>query len=248
LRVLDEEQSRLLLAAARRRWKPGDYVSHRDYVLFLTAMTTGLRSAEIAGLRRQDVSLTLGEAMVTQTFYRVPPKRWVFKPPKSASGRRAVPLPPVLVEELQALFGEQDYLRDELGPAYNDLKEHGPLVFSQPTGAPLFMHNVVRRTLKALLTDAKLPAVRLHDLRHGFATLHGLQGTPVRVLQELMGHSSPGFTLATYQHVLRGQKEEANARLSTRLVGQAVAASTESSAETVSTARETPGTTEKEGT
>src|SRR5439155_20550002 len=44
-RVLDEEQTRLFLAAARRRWKPGDYVSHRNYVMFLTAMTTGLRSA-----------------------------------------------------------------------------------------------------------------------------------------------------------------------------------------------------------
>src|SRR5438034_1385025 len=74
-RVLDEEQTRLFLAAARRRFQPCDHDSERNYTLFLTAVLCGLRSAELAGLRRQDVRLALGELEVAQTFYRVPPKQ-----------------------------------------------------------------------------------------------------------------------------------------------------------------------------
>ncbi len=50
------------------------------------------------------------------------------------------------------------------------------------------------------VTQAKVPRIRLHDLRHGFATLHIAAGTQAKHLQRLMGHSRIGVTLDTYVH------------------------------------------------
>ena len=46
-----------------------------------------------------------------------------------------------------------------------------------------------------------MPHYRVHDLRHGAATSLLEAGMDVRVVQEIMGHATPGFTQASYQHV-----------------------------------------------
>jgi integrase len=49
----------------------------------------------------------------------------------------------------------------------------------------------------------QLPHVRLHDLRHLHATLLLLEGVPVHVVANRLGHSDPAVTLRVYAHVLR---------------------------------------------
>lgn len=51
---------------------------------------------------------------------------------------------------------------------------------------------------------ADLPPVRLHDLRHGAATLALATGADLKLVQELLGHSSISVTADTYTHVLPG--------------------------------------------
>ncbi len=183
-------------------------------------------------LRWCDVDLTLGSASVQQTFYRLG-KQQLFKEPKSAKGRRAVALLPVLVEELRALRKEQDETRRVLGDLYHD---HG-WVFCQPNGRPLHANNLRRGdfrrvlTLERLRTELRaqgmpeeslpkgLPSIRFHDLRHCHATLLLQQGVNPKVVQERLGHSTPAFTLAVYSHVLPGMQEQAAARLQARLFG-----------------------------
>ena len=46
-----------------------------------------------------------------------------------------------------------------------------------------------------------LKKIRLHDLRHTWATLALGVGVPVKVVSEVLGHSSPAFTLDVYSHV-----------------------------------------------
>ena len=45
-----------------------------------------------------------------------------------------------------------------------------------------------------------------HDLRHTHATLLLKAGVPIKVVSERLGHSTPAFTMATYQHVLPGMQ------------------------------------------
>jgi integrase len=61
-------------------------------------------------------------------------------------------------------------------------------VLTSALGTPLEPRNVTRQ-FKALLTAAKLPDMRLHDLRHSCATLLLAQGVNPRVVMETLGHS-----------------------------------------------------------
>jgi integrase len=51
--------------------------------------------------------------------------------------------------------------------------------------------------------------IRLHDLRHGHASLLLKSGVPVKVVSERLGHATPAFTMTVYQHVLPGMQAEA---------------------------------------
>lgn len=61
------------------------------------------------------------------------------------------------------------------------------------------------------VTKTTLPKLSLHGLRHTHATLLLKAGVPLKVVSERLGHSTPGFTMATYQHVLPGMQAEAAA-------------------------------------
>ena len=206
MRVLDEEQTRLFLAEAKR--------SSSHYRLFLAAELTGMQG-ELLGLRWRDINLTLGTISVQQTLYRLG-KKVLVKEAKSARSRRVVDLPPMLVEELRQHREEQQTRRRAFGPKYTDWD----LVFCQRDGKPLHGHNLNRRNLRHLLKNAGLPQIRFHDLRHSHASHLLRQGVNPKVVQERLGHSTPAFTLAIYSHVLPGMQNEAARRVEESLLGQ----------------------------
>ncbi|HEY6286057.1 MAG TPA: tyrosine-type recombinase/integrase, partial [Ktedonobacteraceae bacterium] len=53
-----------------------------------------------------------------------------------------------------------------------------------------------------LLSEAELPEMRFHDLRHSMATILLAANVHPKVLQERLGHSSIAITMDTYSHVL----------------------------------------------
>jgi integrase len=74
------------------------------------------------------------------------------------------------------------------------------------------------REFRALCRAAGLPeSVRFHDLRHTATTLHLLDGTPAKLVQEMLGHHSIKQTLDTYSHVLPNMQKEAAARMDSML-------------------------------
>ena len=70
---------------------------------------------------------------------------------------------------------------------------------------PQLLSDAFRR----LVQSSGLPYIRFHDLRHTHATLLLKAGVPIKVVSERLGHSTLGFTMATYQHVLPGMQAEA---------------------------------------
>ncbi|WP_409471443.1 tyrosine-type recombinase/integrase [Streptomyces sp. HC307] len=69
-----------------------------------------------------------------------------------------------------------------------------------------------------------LPPVRLHDLRHGAATLTPAAGADLKDIQEILGHSSITITADTYKSLLP-KADRAIAEAAARLVPRARAAS-----------------------
>jgi integrase len=65
--------------------------------------------------------------------------------------------------------------------------------------------------------------MRIHDLRHGHATLMLGQGVHPKIVSERLGHASINITLDTYSHVLPGLQAAAAEALDTILAEPAVA-------------------------
>jgi integrase/recombinase XerC len=144
----------------------------RDDAVLELLYGSGLRVAEVCGLRVDDVDLARG-------LVRVLGKR---------SKWRQVPLTPRAVEALSAwLDGGRAELRDTGSP--------DELVFLNLRGRPL-----TPRDCRRILDRRALDPTHPHALRHTFAT-HLLDGgADLRAVQELLGHSDLSTT-QRYTHV-----------------------------------------------
>ncbi|CAN5555467.1 hypothetical protein BH23ACT7_BH23ACT7_14230 [soil metagenome] len=92
------------------------------------------------------------------------------------------------------------------GPAWNETG----LVFAREDGSAL-SPNAVSKRFAALVKRAGLPPIRLHDVRHSYATAALAAGAPVKVLSQRLGHSDIAITLRVYQHVMPGDDAAAAA-------------------------------------
>lgn len=127
---------------------------------------------------------------------------------KSDRSRRMIALPAVAIVALRSHRVRQLEARLATGGHWQDRG----FVFTSSVGTPLEPRNVTRQ-FKALLTAAKLPDMRLHDLRHSCATLLLAQGVNPRVVMETLGHSQISLTLNTYSHVLPALQREAAVKM-----------------------------------
>lgn len=81
-------------------------------------------------------------------------------------------------------------------------------MFTDGRGEPIHPH-AISQTFERIARRALVSAIRLHDLCHTHGTLLIAAGVPVKVVSERLGHATPTFTIATYQHVLPGMQAEA---------------------------------------
>jgi integrase len=150
-----------------------------ERALYITAAMSGLRQAELNGLRWQDIDWLGQRIRVRQTYVR-----GEFKTPKSRKGRRGVPLAIPVARELERHFATSAFQDDD------------DLVFAHhETGDPLDRSNV-RKRFQAACRRAGVRVVRFHDLRHTFGTHMAKSGdVSMRTLQEWMGHRDAKTTL-----------------------------------------------------
>ena len=183
---------------------------------------TGLRRGELLGLRWHDVDMAQGILHIRQTLVRVrtydtaaSKTTLLFQAPKTAAARRAVPIPAACLSALQRHKARQAEEKLRLGAAYSD---HG-LVFCRPSGLPMPPTDFGKH-FRQLLTQAGVPAIRLHDTRHTFATLMLELGESPKTVQTMLGHTSVSITLDLYSHVSLELETRAAARLGDVLMGE----------------------------
>lgn len=93
------------------------------------------------------------------------------------------------------------------------------LVFTTPTGAPIDGRALIRTWFRPLLKKADLPPIRIHDLRHSYASIALARGVHPKVVQEAMGHSTIAVTLDLYSHVVPSLQREAAKEMGAALFG-----------------------------
>ena len=213
------EQSTLTVAQITTQLLPA-LQGDRLYAAYLTLFMAGVRRGELLGLRWQDIDLTTGVLHVRQAVGRVYNRdatgkgktKLIFSEPKTEESRRMIPVPEICLAALRHHKAHQAEERLLLGQAYQD---HG-LVFAQANGAPIDPRNMNLYFTKAL-KRAGLPAIRLHDARHTYATWLLEQGVSLKVVQTLLGHGSIAVTADVYSHVSLELEKQAAAKLNIAL-------------------------------
>ena len=181
--------------------------TNTHYPIIYTAVSTGLRQAELLGLRWRDVDLASHTISVNRVLYK---RRGVcqFNEPKTDHSRRRVSMTAKLAEFMTEYRLERERLYHEGGRTIT----LDDLIFANHDGKPVdpgvLTHNFARIARRAGLEN-----VRFHDLRHTFASLMLLRGVPAKVISEALGHASVAFTLQTYSHILPGMHSKAMALL-----------------------------------
>jgi integrase len=168
--------------------------------LFEVIAFTGLRRGEALGLRWADVDLEVGVLVVHQQLAGVKKGVPIFAPPKTSSGDSiTVELSQATIGALMAHRLAQDLEREQWGSAYVD----HDLVFARENGAP-YEPTSITKAFSSLAIEAGLRPVRLHDLRHGAASLMIGGGASLSVVSKVLRHSSIAITQSTYVHLLGG--------------------------------------------
>jgi integrase len=209
-----------------RTWTAAELRAFLDHVagerlaaLWMLAASTGMRRGELLGLRWIDVDLEHARVAIRQTLVRAG-REIVVSEPKTSRGRRSIALDPRTVAALRAWRAAQAAERLAWGGAWTDTG----LVFTSEDGAAIDPQRLsvwFDRQVKA----ARLPRIRLHDLRHTHASLALAAGVPTKVVSERLGHATSAFTADTYQHVTPALEEQAAATVARLVLGPSLRSS-----------------------
>lgn len=161
-----------------------DTIGDRYRAWVLVAAYGGLRWGEMLALRPQDVTdgvLDVNQQLTLQSG------EYVRTPPKSKAGRRKVPLPPSVVEELD--YHIERYAADTIF-----VNQHG-----RPLNHTSFTGNVFKPALVKARIDRQ---TRIHDLRHTAVAIAIQAGAHPKAIQRRLGHASIALTLDVYGHLM----------------------------------------------
>lgn len=180
-----DEVRKLLVEAADYRYAD---------VLKLIVLT-GLRRGEALALRWSDIDLDKAEGRVVGSLVR---QRGALLtvPPKTQRSRRTIALSVEAVALLRARKTAQAAERLRVGNMWTD----SGLVFTTEFGKPVEPQNLLRLT-RIAAENAGLTGVKVHTLRHTYATVALMADVPLKVVSTNMGHASIQITADTYGHV-----------------------------------------------
>ena len=86
-------------------------------------------------------------------------------------------------------------------------------MFPSPRTGEMYHPDSIKNLHEKILKRAGLEHLRLHDLRHTFATLALQNGVDIKTVSGMLGHYDAGFTLRTYTHATDKMQEEAAATM-----------------------------------
>ena len=161
---------------------------------------SGLRIREMAGLRRGRVDVLRSRIEVVEKIVEVRGEL-LAGGPKTRAGRRQVPLPRPVAEELAL------HLERFVAP------EPDALVFAGPDGGALRGRHWRARHRAPAITEAGLAPLQPHDLRRTAVALWIAQGASPKQIATWAGHTSVSVVLDRYGHLFPGHEDAVMQRL-----------------------------------
>lgn len=186
----------------------------RLYALYLLLATTGMRRGEALGLRWRDLDLDGAELHIVQTLASINYQP-VVTTPKTKRSRRLIYLDEGTVGVLRCHRAAYRVERLAAGAVWDS---NNNLVFCDELGGML-NPDWISRDFRIKIRQALLRDIRLHDLRHTYATLALKGGVHPKVVSERLGHATVGITLDLYSHVTPAIGRDAADVVAARIFG-----------------------------
>jgi integrase len=188
VKLYRENNQRVRFLSEEEETKLKEKFPPQAWALVELALHTGLRRAELFGLRWSDINF----------------QNKIITIPQSKSGeKRHVPMNSSVLELLRNLPSrmKSEWVFPNLSGT-----------------APIYERNFVRRVFNPAVKEAQIENFTWHDLRHTFASRLVMKGVDLRTVQELMGHKtiqmtlryshlSPAHKIAAVQTLVQGKNE-----------------------------------------
>lgn len=178
--------------------------------IFLIALHTGARISEVLGLQWKNIDLKTGEIIIAGQLERIRvkgDKRTVKNQTKSKQARNMF-VPAYVVA----------YLRDEKKrqaghklQAGKEWENDDGLVFTREDGTPI-PHRTVESAFERIRTKLGHPEITIHTLRKTFVTNEEREGTDIKTISAMVGHSASDITLDIYTASTNEMKRQAAER------------------------------------
>ena len=178
---------------------------------FALSLFAGLREGECLGLSWRQVDFESGTLTIDQQLQHEKKKGGIYYIAKSTkSGRvRTIQPPPIAFEYLRAERARQAQNRLAAGALWSNPDN---LVFTNELGRHICT-TTFYKSFKRIAASIGRPDARPHDLRHTAATVAIASGATIKSVQDLLGHSTPGFTMAQYVHTSDAMRKDAADRM-----------------------------------
>lgn len=196
----------LMIESTKKTYTEEEYKKIIKYILnninnkslgVLIGIFTGMRIGEICALKWEDIDLENKLINVNKTAQRIynpldefEKSKIVITPCKTENSQRSVPIAQDLYKMLKTLkTSDNDYVLT----GTNKLLE--PRTF--------------RKFYIKMMNDCGITPIKFHSLRHTFASINIENGTDVKTISEILGHSDIAITLQTYTHTSNKAKAKA---------------------------------------
>ena len=176
----------------------GAYLKEADrrgvMAMFYLELCTGLRKGELTALLWEDLNVEAKTISVSKQAVGVKGGGVKITRPKTETSIRRISIPQQAVDLLVAEHGNHP---------------DSPYLFTSPITGGMYHPDSIVNLHKKILRSAGLEHIRLHDLRHTFATLALQNGVDIKTVSGMLGHYDAGFTLRTYTHATNKMQEQA---------------------------------------
>lgn len=171
-----------------------DFPTH--HLMFLTMARTGIRFGECLGLQWKDIDFDNRFIMVERSL-----SKGKIETPKSGLSRK-VDMSLQLTDLLKKLHHQRKV--DTLKNGWSGMPEW---IFVSRDGNS-YHESYARRLFYKAIKKAGLRKIRVHDLRHTYATLRITKGDNVADVSKQLGHHSVKFTMDIYYHWIPGSNKK----------------------------------------
>lgn len=162
------------------------------YFPVLLCSLTGLRVAELCGLKWYDVDFDKGYLNITKQIIRNESTKELLCTDnlKTNGSNRTISLPKFLIKELELRIGSS-----------NDF------IILNRQGEVCNPRNLSMDFKREVSKHTNLPQITIHGLRHTHATLLILNGENIKIVSDRLGHKDITTTLNTYTHIMEQMKD-----------------------------------------